>query len=379
MGLHVLNELRKVSAGLPGRAPPIPLGFAGLGVIGHLSRNRVYVNSGYRHHVRAMWRDYVRAERYARRMTDGRYGADELLPIAQRLTDRRDAVRAIQGMKSAITSWDGLVNARGTGKYWDFAPQKASQTTVAANWSSFLRTGGIPAAASYTAIPGGALMTAANTGAFPLPMTLGGSEDLYLSNFGGMHPTGTNIVFLVDAIVNATNIDTEVVTSQNLTTTALSRWTTGEGVMFTLEVTTQTGATASNITITYTDQAGNAGTTGAQALVTNCIVGRLLPVLNGPMVPMAADDYGVRALNGAILSASMGTQGIMAAILYKPILMFPTIATTLFVERSTPAQMGGLAKLTAAAGGEKPFLGVFVLTSTTSTGLQQYFMQTAYG
>lgn len=381
MSLAVLSELRKVAAGLQPGTAPIPLVFNGVGQVGHLShRQGVYINSALRNPVRALLRDHYRAEKVAREVTGGRFGADDLLPIAQRASDNRDAILAIKKMAMAISSWDGVTSARGNGKSWDFLGNKVSQTTVASQWSSFLRVGGMPvAAATPSAIPGGDRLTASSTGAIPLPMTLGGSEDLYLVNAGTNHATGTNVVLIADVLVGAGSISATSITSQNITTTALSRWTTGEGVNMTLEVTTGLGATAANITLSYTDQAGNTGnSTGAIAMTTSAIAGRLQPVAGGPMISLASGDYGVQKIDGCIFSASMAA-GVLAAWLYKPLLVIPTLATTTFVERSTPAQVGGIRKLTSSAGGEEPFIGFFVLTSTTSTGVQTYLLEFVWG
>lgn len=380
--MRLLNELRKVAAGLQPKTAPIPLVFDGVGQVGHLSqRQGVYINSAMRNPVRAMLRDHYRAERVARDMTNGLCGADDLLPIARRMTDSRDAILAIKKMAMAISSWDGVTAARGSGKSWDYLGTKASQTTVANQWSSFLRTAGSPAAmATPSNIPGGDRISSATTGAWPLPMTLGGSEDLYLTNVGGNHATGTNIVMVVDVLVGAGNISGTSATSQNISTTSLARWTSGEGVNMTIEVTTALGATAANITLSYTDQAGNTGnSTGAIALTTGCIAGRLQPVQDGPMIRLASNDYGVRTVEGCILSASM-TAGVMAIWLYKPLIIFPTLSTTTFVERSTPAQVGGIRRLSDASGASlKPAIGFFVLTSTTSTGVQTYLLETVWG
>jgi hypothetical protein len=379
--MRILHELSKVASGLQPKTEPVPLVISGVGQVGHLSqRHGVYINSAYRQHVRTILREHYRADRLARELTRGSFGADDLLPVAAKISDSRDAIRAIKRMSAAISSWDGVTNARGNGKSWDYLGTKASQTTVANQWSSFLRTGGNPSAMSAPgAIPGGERKDSSTTGAWPLPMSLGGSEDLYLSNIGANHATGTNIVLCVDVLVGAGSISATSTTSQNITSTSLARWTTGEGLNMTLEITTALGATAANITLSYTDQAGNTGnSTGAIALTTSGIAGRLQPVQDGPMIRFASGDYGVRVVEGCILSASMAA-GVLALWIYKPLVIFPTVATTTFVERSTPAQVGGIRKLTASAGGTKPCIGFFVLTSTTSTGVQSYLLETVWG
>jgi len=381
MTMNVLAELRRVGHSLPAKAPPIPITFSQTGVIGHVENRRgIYLNPATERFVHALMRDNYRAERAARQLTDGRLGAGDILPIARLGTDSLDAIRAIQSMKAAITSMDGVVAARAGGKSWDFIASKASQTTVAASWSSFLRTGGVPGAITFNNVPGPAALDASTAGAVPLPMTLGAGEYLYLTNMGLNHATGTNISLLVDAILAAGNIGTNATTTTAVSTTALPRWTGGAGLMMTLEITTALGATASNVTVKYTDQDGNtAQNTAATALLTSGIAGRLVPVQDGPLIRFAAGDYGVRAISEISCSAAMGA-GVVAAIVYKPVLLVPTLATSAWYERSTPAQLGGIRQLTEiTAASSKPCLGWFVLTSGTSTGVQVYLLETCWG
>jgi hypothetical protein len=378
--MNILQELQKLSRGLQPRTAPVPLVWPGIGPVGHLSSDHgVYINTAYRNPIDSMLRDQAKIDLLAADVSNGRLPAEALLAASKRVSDTTDAVRAIQQMQGAITSFNDVIDARGNGQYFDYFGVKASQTTVANNWSSFLRTAGNPAAASYSNIPGGGRMTSATTGAVPIPVTIGGSDHLYLTNAVANHVTGTNVHMYVDVLVSAGNILATSATSQNISTTSLSRWTSGEGLAMTLEVTAALGATAANITISYTDQAGNtANSTGAIALTTSAIAGRLVPVLDGPMIRLAAGDYGVRTIEGCILSASMTGSGVMAALIYKPLVVCPTIGLTTWNERSTPAQLSGIKQLTSAAGGELPFVGSFVLASTTSTGTILQWLEFVY-
>jgi hypothetical protein len=378
--MNIIQELQKLSRGLQPRTAPVPLVWPGIGPVGHLSSDHgVYINTAYRNPIDSMLRDQAKIDLLAADVSNGRLPAEALLSASRRVSDTTDAVRAIKQMRGAITSFNDIIDARGTGQYFDYFGVKASQTTVANNWSSFLRTNGNPTAASYSNIPGGGRMTSATTGAVPIPVTIGGSDHLYLTNAAANHVTGTNVHMYVDVLVSAGNILATSATSQNISTTSLSRWTSGEGLAMTLEVTAALGATAANITISYTDQAGNtANSTGAIALTTGAATGRLVPVQDGPMIRLATGDYGVRTIEGCILSASMTGSGVMAALIYKPLVVCPTIGLTTWNERSTPAQLSGIKQLTSAAGGELPFVGSFVLASTTSTGTILQWLEFVY-
>lgn len=383
--MDVLGELRKYGHRLPAKAPPVDVWLEGLGTVGHTEHGRgLYLNSLLKPHVEGLIRDNERAEALAKELTGGRVGAKQLLDTYALGSDKRDIIRAIKEMSMAVSSWDAVTNARSTGKFWDYMGTKVSQTTVANQWSSFFRTNGNPSAGSYSAIPGPAALDSSTAGAWPIPITLGVSEDLYLVNFGQNHATGTNITLVVDLLQGAGSISATIVTSQTVNTTALPRWTGGAGVQMTLEVVTAFGTATGipNVTINYTDQSGNAGSsTGAISIgTTSLIAGRLFPIAQGAQVNLASGDFGVRSVEQVTFSASSAGAGAAAALLmYKPLLMVPSLATTSFVERSTPAQVGGIKQLTTVSGGSEPCLTFFVLSSTTSTGVQTYLMEMVYG
>jgi hypothetical protein len=135
-----------------------------------------------------------------------------------------------------------------------------------------------------------------------------------------------------------------------------------------LAVTGALGATAATITISYTDQANNAAqSTGAIALTTSAAANRLVPVQDGPMIRLAAGDYGVRTVEGCILSASM-LAGTMAVQLFKP-LRLQTTLLGLPVEMTTPVQAGRMTRVTQSAGGELPCIMTQRYVQTSGAGL----------
>lgn len=383
--MQVLHELRKLGQQLPAKAPPIPVAFDSIGTVGHVEHRRgIYLNSATARLTRALLRDNYKAERLAKDLTNGRATAAELLELARLGSDRRDAIRAIKSMSMAISSWDNVVSARSSGKSWDFLGTKASPTTVANQWHSNMQGAGNPGAVTFGTGSGVAALDSNTVGAWPLPMSLGAAENLYLTNMGVNHATGTNVVLAVDVIIGAGGILTSIVTSQTINTTALPRWTGGAGLQMTLQVVTTPGTATGipNVTINYTNQANTAAqSTGAVSIgATSAIAGRLLPIQDGPMVRFASGDYGVRSIQQVTFSASSaGAAGAVAALIYKPLLIVPTLSTTTWVERSTPAQIGGIRQLTEVVQGSKPCIQFFVLPSTTSTGIQNYLIETVYG
>lgn len=387
--MDVLAELRKVGRSYPVKAPPIPVFINDVGEIGHLENRRgLYVNSMLEHHVAAIVRDEERAEAAAREISNGRFGAGELLSVARLGSDSRDAIRAIKSMRGAITTWDNVNSAIASGKYHNTFGLKSSITTTANNWfSTAFRTAGNPgAAATPDGFSNSAPLNRSSSGAWPIPgPVLNTGEDLYLANIGVHQVTGTNIVLAVDLLYSTGSLLTTGLLSQAVSTSTLPRWTGGVGVMMTLEIITVGGAAGAtpNVRITYVDQSGNPGDTGNISLGVNPgIAQQLLPIQDGPFVRLASGDFGVQSVSEGTFDQTSAVPTRLAVELFRPLVAIPTFAATQFTERSTQAQLGGLRKITTTSGAgisAMPFLTFYTLTSTTSTGQQTYLTETVWG
>lgn len=278
----------------------------------------------------------------------------------------------------AITSWDGIISAQSSGKYEVTMCEKNSLTTVSSNWSNMAKVTGNPPATSYNNIPGSSGMTQTSLGAIPLGLPASG-EKKYLLNVGASHGSGTNIALLVDLLAANDNISATSTASQTVNTSALLRYTSGTGVYVVMEVTTQLGGTPANITLTYTNQAGTGSrSTGAQALTTGGVVRRLQPTAYGPLMLLQSTDRGVRSVESAQLSASMAA-GVLAVLLYKPLAVVPLLSNLTWVEGSSPAVASGITELVIGSDSQLGFLTFFVLTSSGSTGIQTYHIETVSG
>lgn len=354
--MNFIQECDGFARQLPLRSPPVPVGHPLIGKIGLCIPGVGFRVQGMsRSSLNALLRDEDRFRK-----------APEKL-VKKALRER-----------GAITTWDGVLAARGGGKGDDFMGFKASQTTVANQWSIFYRSTGVPGAGAYTNIPGGAVHTRASAGAWPL-ISPTDPDKKYLLSPGANHLTGTNIVCLVDLLVAAGNINANATGAQTVNTTALTRYTDGVGVMMIFDVTTALGATASNVTVAYTNQAGTGSrSTGAIAMTTSCIVYRAQPVSGGIIMPLQATDYGVRSVQTVTFSAAMAA-GVVSILLYKPLWLIPTLGATYWVEPTTPQMLSGFTELVVDGSFVMGCLTPFVLTSTTSTGVQTYMLKTCMG
>lgn len=116
----------------------------------------------------------------------------------------------------------------------------------------------------------------------------------------------------------------------NLPTTALTRQTSGVGVMAALEIYTAVGATGTTVAMSYTNQAGTAGQTSIATVFGGTgfrELGRLI------LMPLAAGDTGVRAVASVTLAASTLTAGNFGVTLFRPlfVLSAPINPDTSFV------------------------------------------------
>jgi hypothetical protein len=168
------------------------------------------------------------------------------------------------------------------------------------------------------AAPGGnAACTSATTGALGQQ---DGSTSLWLGYMqSGRERAGALIV--VDRLVHQDGLSGTVATAQttNLPTAALTRYTSGVGVLAALEIYTGIGVTATTFTASYTNSAGVAGRTSPAYTVGGGnfnTTGRFI------IMPMQAGDVGVKSVESVTLALSTGTAGNFGVTLFKPLGFF---------------------------------------------------------
>src|SRR3970040_1782745 len=283
--------------------------------------------------------------------------------------------------QGAITPYDGIISARAGGKAFDITWSKTSITTVANTYSTLYRAGGLPVAGTYTNIPGGAAHTRASTGAWSTGLIDPTNPDKkYMLTLGFTHASALNMLILIDLLVAAGNILATTASAQTVNSTALTRYTTGAGVVLTFDITTALSATAHNMTVnSYTNQAGTAAqTTGAQTGLSGGIVMRLVPVGLGPFMQLATGDYGVRSVEQYTNSVDLAARGV-GLHLYFPISFIPGIGANVYMERGSTVSVDGLTELVQTAGGVLGCLAAYAFCNTTSSGIGTYFLRTCNG
>jgi len=146
-------------------------------------------------------------------------------------------------------------------------------------------------------------------------------------------------------------IGMNVATAQTLTGTPTLRYTNGAGVRPFLVIVTTSGATAHNVAISYTNQAGTAGR--ALGATTSCTASAITPHIThagtaannyGPFLPLASGDTGVQSVQSLTLSAASGA-GTAALILARPLLSIPITTAGVAAERDLVNQLPSLPRI----------------------------------
>lgn len=282
---------------------------------------------------------------------------------------------------ATIQKYDDILQNFAAGTESDWEVVKNSVTTTSGQWSTIMRATGTPAAITYTAIPGGSAFDQTSTGAFSsgLANPISGRRGyiIQLGFQGGT--TAINGILIIDLLVAAGSISATVSTAQTVNSTALTRYTTGAGVNMIFDVTTALGATAQNLTVSYTNQANTAGqSTGAQAMLASAIVMKLQPTTFPPFTPLASGDYGVRSVQTATFSAA-NTAGAVALNLFFPLMFFGGVGANVYLEKDYCNIMDNLEELVKTSTPTFGCLGAYVLPGGSSTSVVDLHFKVVQG
>ncbi len=242
----------------------------------------------------------------------------------------------------AFTSYDTIVAALAAGNGQSFPWMKQSITTTTARWYSLFKSAGNPAAGSTPASGSGAAATSATTGAFPIVNPSGVNLLRALTYGAGGGTAGMSMIY--DRLVHTSGLVGNLNTAQTINSAALTRYTTGVGVMCALEVYTAIGSTPTTATISYTNQAGVAGQISGTITIPATLVAQSMVF----PFPLAAGDTGIQSVQSLTLAASTGTAGNIGITLYYPLAMIAWNANG-YNERDLILQTANLPEVKANA------------------------------
>lgn len=254
----------------------------------------------------------------------------------------------------AIQSQDQLIAALSAGKTWrvDWNKITGAAAYTAGRWYDLSPLNGTPIANTWS---GTALNAQVPSEASGFSMYHGGNVSTLVKNvlnMGAVSVVATAVpgtLMLVDMCLYYPGINMNLATAQTLVNTStLTRYTNGEGLRPYLVVTATTGATAHNVAMSYTNQAGTAGRT--LPVTVACTASAIVPHIThsgvaasnyGPFLPLASGDQGVRSVQTVTISAASGS-GTAALVLAKPLATIPITTAGVYAERDMLNQLPSL-------------------------------------
>ena len=262
----------------------------------------------------------------------------------------------------AIQSIDNLINSISAGKTTRFDWNKITggAAYTAGRWYEMLSLAGSPVA---TAFPGTALTwvtctesTGDGTNAFGIPHGGNVSTDLkHLLNMAAWGTAATSVpstLMLVDVQGYYPGINMNSNTSQTLLGTPSLRYTNGVGLRAFLAVRATTGATAHNLSMSYTNQAGTSGRT--LPVTVACTASAIVPHIThsgtaannyGPFLPLAQGDTGIQSVQSVQLSAASGTASTSALVIVKPLAQITIGVAALMTEKDLLNQIPSMPQI----------------------------------
>lgn len=255
----------------------------------------------------------------------------------------------------AIVSLDGALAGMKPPEYFAKA---VTGTLVAGRPMNLNYLAGVPGAmaAPSTTLAGVALTSYA--GQIPIPAAF---SNTHLARFSGVSSAQGGILMLCDRLWHNSGL---VVTTTTAQTVNSATWpardkngsTNGNGVYIGLEISAATGAGAATPSISYTDESGNAGSTGNMQVTyaASSITGTFYPFT------LAAGDTGVRSIQTCTLGVSM-TSGSISLVAYRPLAMIELPAAG--ISNAVDALTSGMPQLYDTS---VPFLLYIPQTTTTS-------------
>lgn len=194
------------------------------------------------------------------------------------------------------------------------ASAKIASTTIIGRSYDYFTIAALAGAAPTTAV----VPDRTTTGA--LGQQDAATEELYALG-GPFSATQSGLYVLCDRLSHqgGLNATTTGAVTTNLPTAALTRYTSGEGVMLGISIYTLIGATSTTISCSYTNEAGTNGRTSPSIPFGNTGFRELNRML---LVPLVTGDTGVRSVENSTIQATTGTAGAFGYTLFKPLVGF---------------------------------------------------------
>lgn len=217
----------------------------------------------------------------------------------------------------ALADFDAYVDLMRLNRGADFqlSANIAAGGRPIAIWRTFL-----PAPATPTTSV--ALDSSSDVAIGPIPLSITSKLAVLAGRINTSGTAGVSLT-VIDVLNQSGGLDaslnpgTEQTT--NLPTAALTRHTSGVGVMAALICYAQNGSTATTFTVRYTNQDNTPNRTSTAQTFGGAGFREALRLI---MVPLQAGDTGVRSVQGVTFAATTGSNAAIGIVLFKPLTVF---------------------------------------------------------
>ena len=261
----------------------------------------------------------------------------------------------------SFSSIDDLISEIAAGKYnrYEWNKVTGAAAYVAGRWYDFSSVAGSPIANAWagTALNWVTCNESAGNGTqiFGIPHFGNVSTDTkHIINVLASTAVATGVpgqLMLVDMQGYWPGISTNSASAQTLVGTPSLRYANGAGCRLFFVSTVASGATAHNISLSYTNQSGTTGRTlpTTVSMTPSAIVGHVshsgVGAGNyGPFLPLANGDTGVQNVASVTMSAASGA-GAGALVLARPLLTIPLVTAGIASERDLLNQLPSLPRV----------------------------------
>ena len=270
----------------------------------------------------------------------------------------------------AITTGDGYI---GASKQLARICKTQTATTVAAQWHTLLDRNGIPGAGSLSVgnTANGLVPTDATAG-FPAINAFGGGNTGYLTGLNFSNSVACRMhlydrLFHVGSI-SLTSLATTTLTSQPSFSSRVPGGTDYTSTEIWLEINTAVSATATTVSVSYTNEAGTTGrSTGASASLSGFITGRLI------LMPLQAGDKGVQRIDSVTVGGTVASAGTVNVIVARP------LVTSMRVPVAGAGDVLGLDRTGMVQVWQDSALWPIIAADSTSSGAPEMLVEIADG
>lgn len=217
---------------------------------------------------------------------------------------------------AAIADYDTFKTKIERAMPWPFYKGGGGIATALLNssWGNAMFTGATPSTAGAPTDTAEGAFLGSQTGAY--------TNDRYIGQIQTnaiITGTNANACVIADRLSHQGGLSGIVTTAQttNLPTAALTRYTSGEGVMIALEIYTQIGTTATTVTASYTNTTPTSGRTTKPVAFGGSLNREARRVF---VLPLQDGDTGVTSVESVTVLATTGTAGNFGVTLFKPLL-----------------------------------------------------------